>query len=138
MKLNMYLNFPGNCAEALSFYEQHLGAKTLNKHTFEEMPEPKHMPPGLQLTDVLHARFQLGDAEMMASDGPRDRCLPMRSAYIAVRVDSTPEAERIYKVLTEGGEVFMPMGETFFAYRFGQLRDKFGINWMILHEKPTA
>jgi PhnB protein len=62
----------------------------------------------------------------------------MRSAYLAIRVDNTPEAERIYKALTEGGEVFMPMEETFFAYRFGQLRDKFGINWMILHEKTMA
>lgn len=62
----------------------------------------------------------------------------MRSAYVTVRVDDSPEAERIYKVLSEGGEVFMPMAETFFAYRFGQLRDKFGINWMVLHERPRT
>jgi PhnB protein len=137
MNLNTYLNFPGTCAEALSFYEQHLGAKTLMKMTFEQMP-PTNMPPGMRKGDILHARIEIGDMIVMASDGPAETCLPMRSAYLAIRVDNTPEAERIYKALTEGGEVFMPMEETFFAYRFGQLRDKFGINWMILHEKTMA
>jgi PhnB protein len=70
----------------------------------------------------------------MASDGPKVE--PMRSAYISLSVDSSEEAERIYNALTEGGQVFMPMGETFFAHRFGQFRDKFGINWMVVHEKP--
>jgi PhnB protein len=60
----------------------------------------------------------------------------MRSAYLALAVDSNEEAERIYAALTEGGEVFMKMEETFFAHRFGQFRDKFGINWMVIHEKP--
>jgi PhnB protein len=59
----------------------------------------------------------------------------MRSAYLTISTGDTPEAERLYKVLSEGGEVFMAMNETFFAHRFGQLRDKFGINWMIIHEK---
>jgi PhnB protein len=60
----------------------------------------------------------------------------MRSAYLTLAVDSNEEAERIYNALAEGGEVFMKLGETFFARRFGQLRDRFGINWMIIHEKP--
>jgi len=52
------------------------------------------------------------------------------------RVESDAEAERIFSALSEGGEVFMPMEDTFFASRFGQLRDRFGLNWMILHERP--
>jgi PhnB protein len=60
----------------------------------------------------------------------------MRSAYLTLMATSIEEAERIYAKLSEGGEVFMPMTETFFAFRFGQLRDKFGANWMILHERP--
>jgi PhnB protein len=138
MITNIYLNFPGNCAEALNYYEQHLGAKTIAKHTFDQMPEPRNIPPGLKMTDVLHARFTLGDAEVMASDGPAGHVQPMRSAYVSLRTESTPEAERIYKALTDGGEVFMPLAETFFAHRFAQLRDKFGVNWMIIHEKPMG
>jgi PhnB protein len=53
-------------------------------------------------------------------------------------VGSNEEAERIYAALAEGGEVFMKIGETFFAHRFGQVRDKFGINWMIVYEKAMG
>jgi PhnB protein len=60
----------------------------------------------------------------------------MRSAYLSLGVDSDSEAERIFAALADGGEVFMPLQETFFATRFGQLRDRWGINWMILHERP--
>src|SRR5271167_2882895 len=137
MKVNTYLNFPGNCEQAMSFYEQHLGAKVLSKTTFASMSSagaPQHLPPGLNPNGIMHARFTLGDTAVMASDGPKVE--PMRSAYICLAVDSNEEAERIYNALTEGGEVFMPMGEQFFAHRFGQFRDKFGVNWMVIHEKP--
>lgn len=137
MKVNTYLNFPGNCEEALSFYEKHLGAKTLHKTTFAGMSptgNPQNLPPGLNPDGILHAQFTIGDTTVMASDGPKVE--PMRSAYICMGVDSNEEAERIYNALSEGGEIFMPMGEQFFAHRFGQFRDKFGINWMVIHEKP--
>jgi len=137
MVLNTYVNFAGKCDEALHFYEKHLGAKILTKMTFDQMPDPKQIPPGLE-KGILHARIQIGDTMLMASDGPPDRVQPMRSAYLTLSVDSTAEAERIYKALSEGGEVFMPMAETFFAFRFGQFRDKFGANWMVIHEKPMA
>jgi PhnB protein len=62
----------------------------------------------------------------------------MRSAYLTLHTDSDSEAERIFSALSAGGQVFMPMQETFFASRFGQLRDRFGMNWMILHERPRS
>jgi len=141
MKLTTYLNFPGTCAEAIACYEKHLGAKLIVKGTFAEMAKhgaPQNLPPGLKPEGILHARFMVGDTVVMASDGPPDKCLPMRSAYLALSVDSNEEAERIYNALTEGGEVFMAMNETFFAHRFGQFRDKFGVNWMVIHEKPMG
>ena len=139
MKVNIYLNFPGNCAQALDFYAQRLGAKILMKGTYGEMAGangPQNLPPGLKPEHMIHARFMLGDTIVMASDGPPGKTAPMRSAYMTLSVDSNEEAERIYKALTEDGEVFMPLAETFFAHRFGQFRDKFGINWMVIHEKP--
>lgn len=137
MKLTTYLNFPGSCAEALDFYVKHLGAKILMKSTFAQMAPnnmPQNLPPGLDPNGIVHARIMIGDTLLMASDGPRVE--PMRSAYLSLGVDSNEEAERIYKALTDGGEVFMKMEETFFAHRFGQFRDKYGINWMVIHEKP--
>lgn len=71
---------------------------------------------------------------LMGADIPS--YLPMRSVYLSLVVDSDAEADRIYGVLKEGGEIFMPMQETFFASRFAQLRDKFGTSWMILHQRP--
>ena len=133
MKLTTYVNFPGNCKQALEYYEKHLGAKIVMTTTFDTMPDPKMIPPGME-KKILHALITLGDSVLMASDGPNVE--PMRSAYLTLAVDSDAEAERIYAALTDGGEVFMKMGETFFAHRFGQFRDKFGINWMVIHEKP--
>jgi PhnB protein len=139
MKVNTYLNFPGSCEEALSFYEKHLGAKVLVKSRFADMSAtnmPQNLPPGINPQAIIHARFQIGDTIIMASDGPPERVQPMRSAYLTLSLDSNEEAERIYAALVEGGEGFMPIAKTFFAHRFGQCRDRYGINWMVIHEKP--
>ncbi len=139
MKLHTYLNFPGTCEEAMNFYEKHLGTKVLMKSRFADMAGPnglQNLPPDLKPNGIMHARFTIGDTIVMASDGPSERVQPMRSAYLSLSVDSNEEAERIYAALTEGGEIFMPMAEMFFAHRFGQFRDKFGTNWMVIHEKP--
>ena len=135
MKLTTHLHYGGNCAEALRFYEEHLGAKILFSMTYEQMPEPKDIPPGCE-QGILHASMKIADTTIMAADAPPDRFQPMRSAYLALAVDSDEEAERIYALLSEGGEIFMQMAETFFALRFAMLRDKFGTLWMIIHERP--
>lgn len=138
MKVNTYLNFPGKCAEALEFYEKHLGAMILYKTTFAEMPQSNDLPPGFNPNGILHARFDLGGTLVMASDGPPGKVEPMRSAYLCLSVDSNEEAERVYKILSDGGETFMAIQETFFAHRFAQLRDKFGVAWMVIHERPMG
>lgn len=121
MELRTYLNFPGNCREAFDYYEQHLGAKTLLM-----MTHPGH-------EGVMHGRLDLGGTILMASDVPHAE--PMRSAYLTLLAPDTPTAERLYAALADGGQVLMKMEETFFAHRFGEVRDRFGINWMILHER---
>ena len=136
MKLHTYLNYGGNCAEAFRFYEKHLGGKILMMMTYGQQAETAKAHPDLQ-NDVLHARMTIGGADIMASDTPKDRFQPMRSVYLSLNVDSNEEAERIHKLLSEGGEIFMPMDETFFAHRFSMLRDKFGTSWMIIHERPA-
>ena len=72
------------------------------------------------------------------ADVPPERFQLMRSAYLSLRVDTTDEAERIFALLSDGGQIFMPIQETFFAFRFAMLRDRFGTSWMILHERPSA
>lgn len=134
MKLHTYLNYGGNCEQAFRFYEKHLGAKITMLMTHSQNPGPDALPPE-QKDKILYARMSIGATELMASDVPPERFQPMRSVYLSLSVDSTPEAERIYALLSESGEIFMPMQETFFAHRFGMLRDKFGTSWMVIHER---
>jgi PhnB protein len=135
MKLTTHLNFGGNCAEALHFYEENLGGKITFSMTYEQMPEPKDVPPGCEKA-ILHASIQIGVTRLMACDAPPDCFQPMRSVYLGLAVDSSEEAERIFAALSAGGEVSMPLAETFFANRFGMLRDRFGVLWEIIHERP--
>jgi PhnB protein len=132
MKLNTYVNFAGKCAEAFKYYEKHLGGKVTMMMTHGQMPDPSKVNPDWK-DMVLHARIDLGGTALMGADIPTAQ--PMRSAYLSLSVGTDEEAERIYKALGDGGEVLMKMEETFFATRFGQVRDRFGINWMILHER---
>jgi PhnB protein len=71
----------------------------------------------------------------MGSDVPSERFQPTRSVYLSYSLNTTGEAERIFALLSDGGEIFMPMQETFFAHRFAMLRDKFGTSWMIINER---
>jgi PhnB protein len=136
MKLRTYLNYGGNCEQAFRFYEQHLGGKITMMMTHGETPGASSVGPELQKT-ILHARIAIADSEILGSDVPPGRFQPMRSAYLSLAVDSTEEAERIHTLLSDGGEIFMPMQETFFAFRFSMLRDRFGTSWMIIHERPV-
>jgi PhnB protein len=136
MKLHTYLNYGGKCREAFRFYEEHLGGKILVMMMHGEQPNPGGAPAGLK--GVLHARLELGGTVLMGSDVQPERFQPMRSVYLSLSVDSSSEAERIYALLSEGGEIFMPIQETFFAHRFAQLRDRFGTSWMLLHERQQG
>src|SRR4051794_36637589 len=133
MKMNTYVNFAGQCAEAFRYYEKHLGAKVGMMMKRGDAPVPDGV--GSEWKDsILHGQISIGGVELMAADVPNAE--PMRSAYLSLRVDSDAEAERVFSALSDGGQVFMPLQETFFASRFGQARDRFGLNWMILHERP--
>jgi PhnB protein len=133
MKMNTYVNFAGKCAEAFRYYEEHLGAKIGMMMTHAQAPDQSRVNPAWK-DAVLHARISIGGTDLMAADIPSAE--PMRSAYLTLSMDSDTEAERVFSALSDGGQVFMAMQETFFATRFGQVRDRFGINWMILHERP--
>jgi PhnB protein len=132
MQLHTYLNYGGNCEEAFRFYEQHLGGKITFMMRHGEQPGP-HQADHWN-GKILHARMDLGGTELSGADIQSYQ--PMRSAYLTLTLDSSAEAERIYALLSDDGEIFMPMAETFFAHRFAMLRDKFGTSWMLMHSKP--
>ena len=136
MQLTTYLNYGGNCEEAFRFYEQHLGGKIQFLQRHGEMPAGEGNKIPNWGDKVLHAQLALGGTTLLGADVPSPPFQPMRSAYLTLTFDNTPETERVYKVLSEGGEIFMPIAESFFAHRFAMLRDRFGTSWMLLHPKP--
>ena len=131
MRIITYLNYGGNCEQAFRFYEQYLGGKITALVRHREQPNSQTVPAGWE-NAVLNARMSIGETELMGADIPPDRFQPMRSAYLTLLLDSAQEADRIYALLSDGGQE-----ETFFAYRFAMLRDKFGTSWMILCERKT-
>jgi PhnB protein len=137
MQLHTYLNYGGNCEQAFRFYEEHLGGKVTMLMRHGEQPNPQQVPKGWDQA-VLHARMDLGGTELLGADIPPDRFQPMRSAYLSLTVDTIAEAERLYALLTDGGQIFMKMEETFFAHRFAMLRDRFGTSWMLLNPRAPG
>lgn len=137
MKLYTYLNYGGNCRQAFEFYVQHLGGTITAITTHGESGAAGKATPDWSHA-VLHARMEIGETMLLGADIPPDRFQPMRSAYLTLIVDSSEEAERIYALLKEDGQIFMPMEETFFAHRFAMLRDRFGTSWMLLHERAAG
>src|SRR5689334_9703203 len=115
MRVDVYLNYNGNCRDAFRFYEKHLGGRITMLTTHAEGREPSRLPANFR-DGVLHARLELGGMVVMGADIPQAE--PMRSAYLTVRTDTAEEAERLYSLLTEGGQIFMKMEKTFFANRF--------------------
>ena len=134
MTLTTYVNFAGKCAEAFRYYEKHLGGKVGMMMTHGQSPQGSPLGPEWK-DKVLHARMAVAGTELSGADIPNAE--PMRSAYLSLGVDSDADADRIFAALSEGGRVLMAMQETFFASRFGQVQDRFGINWMILHQRPA-
>jgi PhnB protein len=134
MRLDLYVNYRGNCEEAFRFYERHLDGKLTGIVKHGEQPNPGI--PADWKDKILHARIEIGGTVLMGADIATAE--PMRSAYLSLSVDSEAEAERIYGLLTDGGEIFMKMEKTPFANRFAMLRDRFGASWMLLHQPGMA
>lgn len=134
MKLYTHLNFGGNCEEAFRFYEKQLGGKITVMMKKNDLPAGAPAPPGPG-NPVIHTRMSVADVELIGNDVPADHFKPIRSSYMYLLLDSAEEVERIYAAFSDGGEIGIPIAETFFATRFAQLRDRFGVLWSIMHAK---
>ena len=137
MKIETYLNYGGNCREAFEFYAQHLGGKITMLMTHGEQPGATDVPAERK-NDVLHARIVIGGTVLLGADVQPDRFQPMRSAYLSLTADSIEQVERLYALLTERGDIFMAMDETFFAHRFAMFRDRFGTSWMLMYPREQS
>lgn len=133
-EINVYLNFAGNCREAMEFYKKCLGGD------LQMMPysgSPMKVPEGSGDL-IIHARLVNGKAAVMASDSMPGRAIHTgNNFWVAVACESPEETNRIFAAMSEQAiSVVMPPQETFWAARFAMLTDKFGVNWMFNCEKP--
>ena len=135
MRLDVYVNYRGNCEEAFNFYQTHLGGTITGTVRHGEQPNSNPNIPADWNYKILHSRMDIGRTVLMGADIPMAE--PMRSAYLTLTLESEEEAERVYAMLKNGGEVFMKMEKTPFANRFAMLRDKFGASWMLLHQPAS-
>ena len=136
MQVNPYLFFNGQCEAAFKFYEKLLGGKILAMMPHEGTPVANSVPVEWR-SKIIHARMVVGNQILMGSDAPPDHQQKPQGFSVNIGVNDPAEAERIFHALVEGGTATMPIGETFWATRFGMLVDRFGIPWMINCEKAA-
>lgn len=129
MRLDPYLNFGGDCADAFRLYQSVLGG-TLQMMTHGDSPMAAQTPPEMK-NHVMHARLEVGDQVLMGSDAPINQYQPGGNNFVSCQVSSVEEADRVFGGLAEGAKILMPLAETFWSPRFGMLVDRFGVPWMV-------
>ncbi len=134
MIVEPYLFFEGRCEEAVEFYKRTLGAKVEMLMRYREAPDPcpeGMLPPGSE-NKVMHACLSIGETKVMASDGRCQGKQNFQGFGLSLTAANEAEADRVFAVLADGGQVQMPLGKTFFSRRFGMVADRFGVCWMVI------
>lgn len=133
-KMNPYLNFDGNAEEAFRFYQSVFGGEFLGIHKMSDAPGTENLPEA-EKNRIMHIALPIDEQTLlMASD-----IIPSaghvlhegNNVHISLHPSSREEAERLFKGLSAGGKVEMPLQDTFWGAYYGNFKDKFGINWMI-------
>lgn len=132
MQVQPHLDFNGRCEEALEFYRTALGAEVMMLARFKDMPagQPAMVAPE-NVDKIMHARLRIGDSVLLASDGHCQGKPTFQGTSLSIIVSNKSEGERAFNALAKGGEVRMPLVETFFSPCFGMLTDRFGLVWMV-------
>jgi PhnB protein len=133
MKFTPYVMFQGQCAEAFAFYAELFDASIVRLLRFSQAPAGVPLPPGANPELVMHACLEKDGFRLMGGDMGQD-CGDAAKAplyWVSISVDSVEEADRVAGALAEGGQFFMPPGETFFSRRFAMAQDRYGIRWMV-------
>lgn len=134
MKIAPYLNFSGQCEEAFRTYERVLGGKIAALFTFGNSPMAAKYPEWAN--KVMHVSLTVGDQTILGSDVPPEYFQQPQGLAVCLDLPDVETAERVYGGLSEGGQVTMPLQETFWAKRYAHFTDGFGTPWMINVSKP--
>jgi PhnB protein len=139
-KLSIYLNFAGQAEEAFNFYIFVFGGEFSALVRFKDMPMKGVKMPREEENEIMHVALPIGKTDvLMASDTPKSlgrKLVPGNNAYISAQLESKEEAGRIFKALSAGGKVEMPIADQPWGDDYGSFADKFGINWMVSYTYP--
>ena len=133
MRVEPYLMLSGRTEEALAFYNQAIGAKTVMVMRFDESPDKNHpmpMPPDWD-KKIMHSSMTVGSTTVMMSDGMSTEAKDLSGITLSLAADDEAHANKFFAALSAGGKVFMPLGKTFWSPCFGMTSDKFGVSWMV-------
>jgi PhnB protein len=133
MEVQPYLFFEGRCEEAIEFYRSAVGAEVIMIVRFKDNPKPPPpgtLKPGTE-NNVMHGRLQIGRTTVLVSDGRCEGPASFKGFGLSLTVSDEAAAARLFNGLSDGGEVRMPLGRTFFSPSFGMVKDRFGVLWMV-------
>ena len=142
-KIHAYLNFNGNCEEAFKFYQSVFGGEFAHISKFGEMPAQEGSPA---LSDeeknrIMHVSLPISSETLLYGSDTHTHDNQFTSGNnfsISINANSEAEADRLFKGLSEGGKITMPLEKTFWNAYFGMWTDKFGINWMVNYDYPVT
>jgi PhnB protein len=135
MTVEPYLYLEGRAEEALTYYQQTLGAQCMALMRYEEAPDDnwKQLIPSHNKDKIMHSALSIGGSTLLISDG---MCSgngdKLEGFALTLSSNSTAETEAHFHALAQHGKVLMPLSPTFFAHLFGMVADPFGIHWMLI------
>ncbi|MDD4860002.1 MAG: VOC family protein [Dehalococcoidales bacterium] len=140
-KLNVYLNFAGNAEKAFEFYKSVFGGEFNSVVRFKDMPMPGVKIPKSDENKIMHIGLPIGKDMLMASDtieSMGQKLVQGNNVYVSVHPDSKAEADRIFKGLSAGGTIEMPIADQPWGDYYGSFTDKFGVLWMVDYGEPSS
>ncbi|MDP7980009.1 VOC family protein [Bacillus sp. WLY-B-L8] len=131
--INPYVVTNGDGQEVVKFYEHALDAKVVSLQTFGDMPENPEFPVPVEAKDrVIHAHLKIGNTDLMISDTfPGQPQQVGSQVTIAIHIQNAEKSQEVFEKLQDGGQVIMPLQETFWSPAYGQVKDKFGVEWQV-------
>lgn len=129
------LDFDGNAREAMDFHARAPDREVIRRFSHGESPMCGQRDPD-SAHRIMHPQVDAGGAVPMGADGPPSHAAG--STRVDILVDTPEEAERFFAALAGGGQVQLPIAETFRIHRFGGLHDRYGKGWMVNCPKPPS
>jgi len=127
-QINAYLNFNGQCREAMTFYQECLGGE-LTLQRVAESPMAAQLP-AIEGANIMHSILTRDGLVLLGSDMMGNKLEKGNAITLCLRCSSNEEVNTCFNKLAAGGRVKMPLHQSFWGATYGELTDKFGMNWM--------